>query len=95
MAIYEYRCEHDGLFELTLPIGTAPESVPCAACGSPARRVISMPSFRSSSRSAWTAAMDRAQQSRHEPEVVSALPPAGGRRRTVTMTPALRNLPRP
>jgi hypothetical protein len=54
-----------------------------------------MPSFRSSSRSAWTEAMDRAQKSRHEPEVVSSLPPSGARRRTVAMTPALRNLPRP
>ncbi len=28
MAAYDYRCETDGVFELTLPLGTAPATVP-------------------------------------------------------------------
>ena len=31
VAIYEYRCERDGAFEVTLPIGTAPASIACPA----------------------------------------------------------------
>lgn len=95
MALYEYRCSRDGLFELSWPLGTAPASVGCAVCGSEARRVISVPSIRSGTRTAWVAAMDHAEKSRHEPEVVSSLPRAGGPRRTAPMTPALRRLPRP
>ncbi len=95
MAIYEYRCDQDGLFDKTLPLGTAPESLPCAKCGNPARRVFSAPMFRSASRSAWTAAMDRADKSRHEPEVVSSLPSNGAPSRTLALTPRLRGLPRP
>ncbi len=97
MATYEYRCDKDGLFDLTRPLGTAPEFAPCPACGSEARRALSAPMLRSSSRSAWFEAMDHAEKSRHEPDVVSAIP--SGRelrpRPVLKMTPALRNLPRP
>ena len=97
MAIYEYCCERGGLFEVFRPMGTAPESVACSACGSPARRVFSAPMLVTGARSAWTAAVDRAEKSRHEPEIVSSLPSSGAGRRvsTVQMTPALRGLPRP
>lgn len=95
MAIYEYRCDRDGLFDKNLPLGTAPESVPCGTCGSQAKRVFSAPMFRTASRSAWTAAMDRADKSRYEPEVVTSLPATGAPRRTIPLTPKLRGLPRP
>lgn len=97
MAIYEYRCDRDGVFEVTRPLGTAPESVICSACGSEARRVISIPMIRSGPRTAWTAAIDHAEKSRHEPEVVTSLPSTGARRRTpvLPLTPTLRRLPRP
>lgn len=95
MAIYEYRCDQDGLFDVTLPLGTAPESVPCSACGGQARRVFSAPMFRSASRTAWTAAMDHADKSRYEPQVVTSLPSTGARSRTLSLTPTLRGLPRP
>ena len=95
MAIYEYRCDHDGVFDKNMPIGTAPQSVPCPTCGGDARRVISAPMFKSSSRSGWTSAMDRADKSRYEPEVVTSLPSVGGPRRTIPLTPKLRGLPRP
>lgn len=97
MAIYEYQCDKDGVFEITRPIGTAPASVTCSACGSEARRIVSAPMLRSTPRTAWTAAMDHAEKSRHEPEVVTSVPSAGARRRTTVLplTPTLRGLPRP
>lgn len=95
MAIYEYRCNLDGLFDKNFPLGTAPALVPCLTCGRQAQRVLSAPMFKSASRAAWTAAMDRAEKSRCEPEVVTALPSAGAARRTIPLTPKLRGLPRP
>lgn len=95
MAIYEYRCDHDGLFEVTRPLGTAPAFVACTVCGSESRRVISVPTVRTGSRSAWTAAIDHAEKSRYEPEVVKSLPSTGARSRTLPLTPTLRGLPRP
>lgn len=97
MALYEYRCESDGNFDIQRPLGTAPESVACAVCGGSSRRVISAPMVLTSNRSAWSAAIAHAEKSRFEPEVVSSLPSAGPRRRITTaqMTPALRSLPRP
>ena len=43
------------------------------------------------------AAIDRAEKSAHEPEVVTSLPPAPARKRTpvLPLTPTLRRLPRP
>ena len=43
MASYDYRCERDGVFELTLPLGTAPADAPCPECGEDAPRVFSAP----------------------------------------------------
>ena len=97
MAIYEFRCEADGLFELLLPLGTAPEVAPCPICRVAATRAISAPRVMCGTRPKWFAAMDRAEKSRHEPEVVTALPPASSTRALTPrqMTPALRSLPRP
>jgi putative FmdB family regulatory protein len=97
MATYEYRCEHDGLFDVILPLGTAPESTQCPACGVEAKRAISAPMVRRGSQSAWFAAMDHAEKSRHEPDVVTSLPATGALRprQELKMTPALWNLPRP
>ena len=97
MAIYEYRCDQDGVFEVTRPLGTAPESVSCSVCGSEARRVFSIPTIRCGSRTVLFAAIDHAEKSRHEPDVVTSLPSTGARRRTpvLPLTPILRRLPRP
>jgi putative FmdB family regulatory protein len=95
MVIYEYRCAQHGEFEVLLPMGSATSTVPCPQCGSNALRALSAPSVARASRSAWFGAIEHAEKSRHEPEVVSAVPSAGARRRQVSMTPALRRLPRP
>lgn len=94
MAIYEYQCDQDGVFDVMRPLGTAPRSIKCEQCGGEAMRILSVPLVRSAVRAAWTAAIDHADKSRYEPEVVSSPPPAR-RGRTLQMTPALWRLPRP
>jgi putative FmdB family regulatory protein len=94
MAIYEYRCERDGAFEITRPLGTAPPSAPCPACGEEARRVFSKPLLSSTPR-ALAAALDHEEKTRHEPDVVTSLPPRRRRTPELPLTPALRRLPRP
>ncbi|HYV15486.1 MAG TPA: zinc ribbon domain-containing protein [Conexibacter sp.] len=96
MAIYEYRCDQHGAFEVTRAIGTAPASIACPTCERGARRVFSKPMLVSTP-SALVAAIDHAEQTREEPDLVTSLPPADPRRRTpvLPLTPTLRRLPRP
>lgn len=96
MATYEYRCDKDGAFEVSRPVGMAPESMTCPMCNKEARRVFSTPMLLSLPRGV-VAAVDHAEKSRTEPEVVTSLPPAGARRRTpvLPLTPTLQRLPRP
>ncbi len=99
MARYEYRCQEDGLFEVAWSVGAAPKSVECAACGSRASRVFSSPMLSFSSRASRevSAAIEHAEKTRDEPDVVTSLPPNSARRRTpvLPLTPTLRRLPRP
>ena len=74
MAIYEYRCERDGAFDVMLPIGTAPASIACPVCASEAGRVFSSPMLSLVPR-ALSAALDHEEKTRHEPDVVTSLPP--------------------
>ena len=96
MAIYEYRCERDGAFDVTLPIGTAPASVACPVCASEAGRVFSSPMLSLAPR-ALVAALDHEEKTRYEPDVETSLPPRPPRERTpvLPLTPTLRRLPRP
>jgi putative FmdB family regulatory protein len=96
MAIYEYRCERDGAFEVTREIGTAPAAIACPVCASEAVRVFSSPMISLAPR-ALVAALDHEEKTRHEPEVVTSLPPAPAHKRTpvLPLTPTLRRLPRP
>ena len=96
MALYEYRCDRDGVFEMIRPIGTAPTSTPCPVCATEARRVFSRPMLSSTPRD-LVAAIDHAEKTRDEPDLVTSLPPAGARKRTpvLPLTPTLRRLPRP
>lgn len=96
MATYEYRCTRDGVFEVFRPIGSAPDSVHCTICDTPAKRIFSAPFLYRGSRE-LVAAMDRAEKSRSEPEVVNSVPSAGQRRppRMAPNDPRLQRLPRP
>jgi putative FmdB family regulatory protein len=94
MATYEYRCDHDGAFDEIMALGTAPVSVACPACGGQARRVFSPPMLRSLN-PALVAAVDHAEKTRHEPDVVTSLPPSHKRTPMAPLTPTLARLPRP
>ena len=95
MVFYEYLCHTDGAFNIMRRLGKAPSRAPCPSCGSQAERMLSAPMVLNGRRSSLFSAIDRAKKSRHEPEVVTSLPPSGMRRPQVRMTPELRKLPRP
>ncbi|MGB7975655.1 MAG: zinc ribbon domain-containing protein [Roseiarcus sp.] len=95
MVFYEYLCHADGAFNIMRRLGKAPSNAPCPSCGSQAQRMLSAPMVLNGRRSSLFSAIDRAEKSRHEPEVVTSLPPSGVRRPQVRMTPELRKLPRP
>lgn len=96
MVFYEYRCDQHGAFDTMHAIGTAPRSVACPVCEREARRVFSKPLLRSTPPE-LAAAIDHAEKTRDEPDIVTSLPSAGARRRTpmLRLTPTLRRLPRP
>jgi putative FmdB family regulatory protein len=96
VAIYEYRCARDGAFDVKRPIGTAPMSIACPTCAGEAGRVFSSPMVSRAPR-ALVAALDHEDKTRHEPDVVTSLPPPPAHRRTpvLPLTPTLRRLPRP
>ena len=96
MAIYEYRCESDGPFEVTLPIGTAPTSIACPTCANEAERVFSSPMVSFAPRE-LVAALDHAEKTKTDPDVVTSIPrrPPHERTPTAPLTPTLRKLPRP
>ena len=97
MVIHEFRCPQHGVFERMLPLDAPSSQTSCPQCGADALRQMAAPRVLRSSRSQWTQAVERAQKSRHEPEVVTSVPASGARRRIrqVPMTPALQRLPRP
>lgn len=79
MAVYEYRCPDHGEFDLVRPLGTAPSTAHCATCGADATRVYSVSFFRPGSRDV-VAAIDHAEKSRTEPEIVRSVPTTGRRK---------------
>lgn len=97
MATYEYQCEQDGVIEISRPIGLAPESITCSTCGGNAVRMISVPMIRNKAPIAFTAAIDHAEKSRYEPDVVTSLPQTRRSKHPskILQNPALKNLPRP
>jgi putative FmdB family regulatory protein len=97
VALYEYRCERDGAFDVTRALGTAPASVACPVCADAARRVFSTPMLGTSAPRELVAAIEHSEKTRHEPDVVTSLPRRPARQRTpvLPLTPTLRRLPRP
>lgn len=94
MAIYGYRCMQCADIEVAFPIGTAPATVPCPECGTTATRVFTPPMLNRTP-AALSAAMQRAERSAYEPEVVTSLPPRRRAPARVATHPATRRLPRP
>jgi putative FmdB family regulatory protein len=93
--VYQYRCAEHGVFEVTLAMGAAAAWRRCAGCNADARRVFSPP-LLSRTPTAVTAAIEHAEKSRFEPEVVAAPAPRPGARASRTVSnPLLQRLPRP
>ena len=95
MPLYDYFCSDCGSFREMIRMADCALDQPCPSCGSQAQRMLSAPMVLNGRRSPMFSAIDRAEKSRHEPEVVTSLPPSGVRRPQVRMTPELRKLPRP
>jgi putative FmdB family regulatory protein len=96
VAIYEYRCEIHGAFDIARPIGTAPASIACPQCTNEADRVFSSPMVSFAPRE-LVAALDHAEKTKTDPDVVTSLPrrPKHERTPVAPLTPALKKLPRP
>lgn len=96
MALYQYRCSRHGDFEILVPMGQAPDAMRCEVCGRHARRVYSVPMLRHPQR-AVIDAIEQAERSAHEPDVVTSVPSSGQRRppRLAPRDPRLQRLPRP
>lgn len=93
MATYTYRCEVDGPVDVRCAIGTAPATIDCPACGGRSARMITAPMLGLADRGRM-AVLDRAESSRSEPPVVSAIPTAP-RTRGRRPDPRTARLPRP
>jgi putative FmdB family regulatory protein len=72
---YDFVCEGCGPFEQRRSFTEAEEQMACPSCGGGARRVYSMPNTRRMP-DTLSGAMNRAEKSAHEPEVIQR--PAGG-----------------
>ncbi|TDB97614.1 zinc ribbon domain-containing protein [Actinomadura sp. 7K534] len=85
MAIYQYRCEKCGAFDVSRPIGTAAAAEVCADCGGAAARVFGSPYLARTSRplaralQAQEASADEPRVVRRAPSRESAAPPADPR----------------
>jgi putative FmdB family regulatory protein len=67
--VYEFVCENCGPFEQRRPFAEAGDPMACPSCGDEARRVYSMPNTRRMAAPLF-GAMNRAEKSAHEPDVV-------------------------
>jgi len=93
MATYTYRCAIDGPVDVRRPIGTAPVTVPCPACGATSSRMITAPMLGLADPSRM-AVLDRTAASRFEPGVVSSIP-TSPRTPAPRLDPRTSKLPRP
>ena len=94
MATYAYRCTVDGPIDVRRPIGTAPATIRCPTCGATSRRMITTPMLGLADRTRM-AVIDRAEASRSEPAVVSAIRACRGRRPSPQLDPRTSRLPPP
>ncbi len=99
MARYTYRCGEHGPHDVSAPIGTANDVEPCPVCRTPGSRMITSPMLSVANRGVTTA-MDRAEKSADQPEVVRSLPAGATTRHTPVKkreaaNPAWAGLPRP
>ena len=97
MAFYDYRCDADGVFEIARPLGTAPGSIACPVCSGDASRVFTTPMLATTAPKALVSAIEHAEKTRSDPDIVTSLPRGDPGKRTpvLPLTPTLARLPRP
>jgi hypothetical protein len=93
MATYTYRCAIDGPVDIRRPIGTAPATICCPACGATSVRMITAPMLGLADPTRM-ALLDRTGASASQPDVVSSVP-TGPRAAVPRLDPRTRKLPRP
>jgi len=93
VATYDYRCPNDGDVEARFPLGEAPPTLPCPACGGAAGRVWSAPRLTRTPRALRTA-LDRAAASAETPQVVTRVPGRRPATPRASAHPAHSRLPR-
>lgn len=93
MATYTYRCAIDGPVDVRRPIGTAPATISCPACGATSARMITAPMLGLADPNRM-ALLDRTAASASHPDVVSSIP-TGPRPAPPRLDPRTRKLPRP
>jgi putative FmdB family regulatory protein len=70
MAVYAFRCEACGAFDVVRPMAEASAPAQCPSCGDEARRVYSPPGLALVA-APLRRALDTEQKSAHEPDVVA------------------------
>jgi putative FmdB family regulatory protein len=68
--IYAFRCRECGLFELARPMTDAGAAATCPSCGAEARRVFTPPGLALLA-TPVRGALDQAERSAYEPDVVT------------------------
>ncbi len=94
MAAYDYRCDADGVFEITAPMGTAPSTSPCPVCGEEAPRSFTPPltaSLRKIDSPMGPLTPDKRAPDSHGPPPGMGRPPLSH----LPMTAPMRGMPRP
>ena len=93
MATYEYRCSGCGIFERSMPMGTATGSAMCPTCGRDGNRVFSAPmTYRTTG--SLAAMLAREEASRDHPEVIDRVPSRTRPRRPAASQDVLARLPK-
>lgn len=69
MPLYSFDCRHCGSFDAFAPVTDAAAAASCPGCGAPARRRFTPPAVALMARP-LRRALDREEQSAHEPAVV-------------------------
>lgn len=94
MPLYLFACPNCGQFDHSCAMRDVAETTACPRCAKVARRRWTTPATQLVA-TGVRAALDAQDASRHEPQVVGAVPADPARPRRVTTDPRHRRLPRP
>jgi hypothetical protein len=96
MVTYQYNCADDGPTDVSLPMGTAADTIACPTCSQPARRIFTSPMLSAADHNRMRL-IDSTMATSDRPEVVTSIPSAGRRKQQpmAPPDPRLQKLPRP